>query len=134
MAFPLPRRPPLTARLDSLVRSRTERIAHVTRTIGSVDGHCAWLRSQQGSSRFDAALVVRPSRKQVGEARRALVQGGRIVLTGPDWDTFVIDNGDPAPTRSEEEPSCLPRPRRAEARALIQHAVDPGCGRGGPGP
>ncbi|MFI7004961.1 methyltransferase domain-containing protein [Streptomyces sp. NPDC050145] len=34
------------------------------------------------------------------EARRVLVPGGRIVLIGQDWDTFVIDSDDAALTRT----------------------------------
>ncbi|MEU6599436.1 methyltransferase domain-containing protein [Streptomyces flaveolus] len=34
------------------------------------------------------------------EARRVLRPGGRIVLAGQDWDTFVIDSGDPELTRT----------------------------------
>ncbi|WP_189958866.1 methyltransferase domain-containing protein [Streptomyces alanosinicus] len=36
----------------------------------------------------------------LAEAHRVLVPGGRVVLTGQDWDTFVIDSGQPALTRS----------------------------------
>ncbi|MFE3178728.1 methyltransferase domain-containing protein [Amycolatopsis sp. NPDC059090] len=34
------------------------------------------------------------------EARRVLAPGGRIVLAGHDWDTFVIDSADPVLTRT----------------------------------
>ena len=34
------------------------------------------------------------------EARRVLTPGGRIVLIGQDWDTFVIDTDDPVLTRT----------------------------------
>ncbi|MEV5171069.1 methyltransferase domain-containing protein [Streptomyces flaveolus] len=34
------------------------------------------------------------------EARRVLRPGGRIVLAGQDWDTFVIDSADPELTRT----------------------------------
>lgn len=34
------------------------------------------------------------------EARRVLVPGGRLVLIGQDWDTFVIDSHDSALTRT----------------------------------
>ncbi|MDR3079328.1 MAG: methyltransferase domain-containing protein [Streptomyces sp.] len=34
------------------------------------------------------------------EARRVLAPGGRIVLIGQDWDTFVIDSDDSALTRT----------------------------------
>lgn len=37
--------------------------------------------------------------RAVAEARRVLAPGGRIVLVGQDWDTFVIDADDPALTR-----------------------------------
>ncbi|RDI67391.1 methyltransferase domain-containing protein [Nocardia pseudobrasiliensis] len=36
----------------------------------------------------------------VQEARRVLAPNGRAVLTGQDWDTFLIDSDDPALTRS----------------------------------
>ncbi|MBA2811441.1 methyltransferase domain-containing protein [Streptomyces sp. KM273126] len=35
----------------------------------------------------------------LAEARRVLVPGGRVVLVGQDWDTFVIDSDDAALTR-----------------------------------
>ena len=38
--------------------------------------------------------------RALAEARRVLASGGRIVLTGQDWDTFVIDSADPELTRT----------------------------------
>jgi hypothetical protein len=32
--------------------------------------------------------------------RRVLAPGGRVVLYGKDWDTFVTDSGDPELTRT----------------------------------
>ncbi|GLX08027.1 methyltransferase domain-containing protein [Microbispora sp. NBRC 16548] len=37
--------------------------------------------------------------RAAAEAWRVLAPGGRIVLVGQDWDTFVIDSDDPALTR-----------------------------------
>jgi ubiquinone/menaquinone biosynthesis C-methylase UbiE len=39
-------------------------------------------------------------RRALTEARRVLASGGRIVVCGQDWDTFVIDSADPALTRT----------------------------------
>ncbi|MFC4013803.1 methyltransferase domain-containing protein [Nonomuraea purpurea] len=36
----------------------------------------------------------------LAEARRVLAPGGRAVLTGQDWDGFLIDSDDPALTRT----------------------------------
>ena len=38
--------------------------------------------------------------RALAEARRVLASGGRIVLCGQDWDTFVIDSTDPELTRT----------------------------------
>ncbi|MFG1706230.1 methyltransferase domain-containing protein [Nonomuraea sp. M3C6] len=38
--------------------------------------------------------------KALEEAKRVLAPGGRVVLIGQDWDTFVIDSDDPALTRT----------------------------------
>ncbi|MDN0199963.1 methyltransferase domain-containing protein [Streptomyces sp. S.PNR 29] len=37
--------------------------------------------------------------RALAEARRVLAPGGRIILVGQDWDTFVIDSDDAALTR-----------------------------------
>ncbi|MEV7095477.1 methyltransferase domain-containing protein [Amycolatopsis sp. NPDC051045] len=51
----------------------------------------------------------------VAEARRVLAPGGRAVLTGQDWDTFVIDSDDPAGTRAmvHARADGMPHPRIA---------------------
>ncbi|MET8969403.1 methyltransferase domain-containing protein [Streptomyces hydrogenans] len=58
----------------------------------------------------------------LAEARRVLAPGGRIVLTGQDWDTFVIDAADAALTRTlvHARADRVPSPRAARAfRALL---------------
>ena len=49
------------------------------------------------------------------EARRVLVPGGRIVLIGQDWDTFIVDSDDPALARTimHARADMLPNPRAA---------------------
>jgi ubiquinone/menaquinone biosynthesis C-methylase UbiE len=66
--------------------------------------------------RADKVLHVVPEPAlAVAEARRVLVPGGRAVLTGQDWDTFVIDSDDPARTRSivHVRADGMPHPRIA---------------------
>ncbi|MEV4471317.1 methyltransferase domain-containing protein [Nonomuraea sp. NPDC049504] len=51
----------------------------------------------------------------LAEARRVLAPGGRIVLIGQDWDTFIIDSDDPALTRTivHARADLTPNPRAA---------------------
>ncbi|WP_410615234.1 methyltransferase domain-containing protein [Amycolatopsis sp. lyj-109] len=66
--------------------------------------------------RADKVLHVLPDPAlAVAEARHVLAPGGRAVLTGQDWDTFVIDSDDPARTRSivHTRADGMPHPRIA---------------------
>ncbi len=51
----------------------------------------------------------------LAEARRVLVPGGRIALIGQDWDTIVIDSGQPELTRRivHARADTMPHPRIA---------------------
>lgn len=51
----------------------------------------------------------------LAEARRVLVPGGRIALLGQDWDTLVIDSGQPELTRRivHARADTIPHPRVA---------------------
>jgi ubiquinone/menaquinone biosynthesis C-methylase UbiE len=53
----------------------------------------------------------------LAEARRVLVPGGRIALLGQDWDTMVIDSGQPELTRRivHARADTIPHPRIARA-------------------
>ncbi len=53
--------------------------------------------------------------RAVAEARRVLAPGGRAVLLGQDWDTFVIDSDEPEITRRlvHAKADSLPSPRVA---------------------
>ncbi|GCE02419.1 methyltransferase domain-containing protein [Embleya hyalina] len=61
----------------------------------------------------------------VAQARRVLRPGGRIVLTGQDWDTILVDAADPALTRTlvHARADRVPGPRTARRyRALLLDA------------
>ncbi|WP_433510948.1 methyltransferase domain-containing protein [Nonomuraea sp. CA-143628] len=53
--------------------------------------------------------------RAVAEARRVLAPGGRAVLLGQDWDTFVIDSDQPESTRRlvQAMADSVPSPRVA---------------------
>lgn len=55
--------------------------------------------------------------RAAAEARRVLAPGGRIVLAGQDWDTFVIDSDAGALTRAivHARADTIPSPRAARA-------------------
>ncbi|GEM43137.1 methyltransferase [Nocardia ninae NBRC 108245] len=53
----------------------------------------------------------------LGEARRVLAPGGRIVLLGQDWDAIIIDSADPETTRAlvHARADTITNPRSARA-------------------
>ncbi len=53
--------------------------------------------------------------RALAEARRAVASGGRIVVCGQDWDTFVTDSSDPGLTRTivRKRADQVPSPRAA---------------------
>lgn len=60
----------------------------------------------------------------LAEARRVLAPAGRIVLAGQDWDTIVIDSGQPELTRRivRARADTVPHPRIARTyRNLLLH-------------
>jgi ubiquinone/menaquinone biosynthesis C-methylase UbiE len=68
--------------------------------------------------RADKVYHVLPDpQAALAEARRVLVPGGRIALLGQDWDTLVIDSGQPELTRRivHARADTIPRPRIARA-------------------
>ncbi|WP_345363125.1 methyltransferase domain-containing protein [Actinoallomurus liliacearum] len=63
--------------------------------------------------------------RAAAEARRVLAPGGRIVLTGQDWDAFLIDSDDPGLTRTivHARADTIPSPRAARRfRGLLLDA------------
>jgi SAM-dependent methyltransferase len=66
--------------------------------------------------RADKVLHTLPEpERAVAEARRVLAAGGRAVLVGQDWDTFVIESADPVRTRAvvHARADAMPSPRVA---------------------
>lgn len=61
--------------------------------------------------------------RALAEARRVLAPGGRAVLIGQDWDTIVIDSGDPVLTRTIVHARAdlvrSPRAARGHRRLLL---------------
>jgi len=59
----------------------------------------------------------------LAEARRVLAPGGRIVLLGPDWDSFIIESDQPELTRTivhaRAEAMVQPRVARAYRNLLL---------------
>jgi ubiquinone/menaquinone biosynthesis C-methylase UbiE len=63
--------------------------------------------------------------RALAEARRVLAPGGRAVLCGQDWDTFVVDSADPELTRTivRARADLVPSPRAArQYRKLLLDA------------
>jgi ubiquinone/menaquinone biosynthesis C-methylase UbiE len=61
----------------------------------------------------------------LAESRRVLATGGRVVLLGQDWDTVIIDSGQPEVTRRivHARAGTIPHPRIARAyRGLLLDA------------
>ncbi|GAA2998853.1 methyltransferase domain-containing protein [Streptosporangium longisporum] len=64
----------------------------------------------------------------LGEARRVLAPGGRVVLAGQDWDTLVVESDTPALTRAVVHARAdlvrAPRAARAYRNLLLEAGFD----------
>ncbi|MEU1596019.1 methyltransferase domain-containing protein [Streptomyces sp. NPDC005708] len=66
--------------------------------------------------------------RALAEAYRVLAPGGRIVLIGQDWDTFIIDSDDPVLTRTivhaRADLTVSPHVARRYRNLLLEAAFD----------
>ncbi|MBC6462496.1 methyltransferase domain-containing protein [Actinomadura sp. HBU206391] len=61
------------------------------------------------------------------EARRVVGPGGRIVLAGQDWESFVIDSADPGLTRTIVQARADTMPSPHAGRRYRNLLLDAGC-------
>jgi ubiquinone/menaquinone biosynthesis C-methylase UbiE len=100
---------------DQMIALARERWPHGQFHVG--DAHALPLRNGEAAGyRADKVIhaLADPGRA-LAEARRVLASGGRAVLCGQDWDTFVIDSSDPELTRTivRKRADQVPSPRAA---------------------
>ena len=100
---------------DQMIALARERWPYGEFRVGDTDALPLGNREAAGYRADKVIHALADPGRALAEARRAVASGGRIVVCGQDWDTFVTDSSDPGLTRTivRKRADQVPSPRAA---------------------